>query len=197
MQKLFKIMFIALVGIFGSGCATSTTESKTPSGATRTEWRLGMAERSVERAQRNPTVPVVTQPGSPDVVMNGAYAMPASLPPPNVAQLHKPLPGCGKPFALVIENDSAYYMAVHVNGVQLRVFGRMGELPSFIPPHQKAYTCLESVGQTDIAGIAYGRRGRELKEVDRFQIDERFTPSSAWAAGFQKFTINDKTLRWR
>ncbi|HSD12702.1 MAG TPA: hypothetical protein VLC10_04035 [Patescibacteria group bacterium] len=165
MNKMLFVLAVAFAAL--TGCATTTT---------------------ARPAVSDPPPPAFMPPSGPQYAMppGTAAAMPVPParpesmmgPPQNWAWLHTPPYGCERgPNALMIANDTEYFMRIVLDGEDLIVRGAAGVFPE-IPPHAAAYVCLAHLEEHTISGVAYTLRYGVAQEMPgpngRFNITRRY-----------------------
>jgi len=116
-------------------------------------------------------------------------------PPQNWAWLHTPPSGCSEGvYALTLVNMTDYYANIMIDGEALRVRGARGLLPG-IPPHEKAYMCLGSMGKHTFTGEIFGLRYGQAMRVGTYRHEVSFSGGSLYFSS-QEVDIRDYWITW-
>ncbi len=152
------------------GCATSLSNTQSELDAVKQEndtLRRQLAERSGSSpAQPRPPAAVTTPAPLPDLTVPPP-ARPQMGPPQNWGWLYVTPLGCNSPFLFSIENKTAYFLRLRLDGQEIKIRGASSVLP-MLPPGQTVYVCLQTPGQHQLMGDAYASRFGQLKKVDAF-----------------------------
>lgn len=182
----------------------------------RTEARIAQANRANASLTSGVTAGMPVMNGAAGMATSGAVLPPGvngmmpfgivpRLPPPNVVQLHRPIPGCTEPNGILFHNQSPYYVQLNVDGIALQVYGpqglmgvpQNGTVLSVIPPNTRVYGCLQHIGTVHVTGMAYNNLGGVLTPVCGFDFQRRFSLSTLWGQrNLQHLPFTKKTLRW-
>ena len=102
------------------------------------------------------------------------------------------------PFALMLVNQTSYFLRVHVAptpGRPVRPGENLGRMIQ-IPPHGRFNTCLTALGEHQIRGIAYTPVGPEMRRVNAFTTTRTFSTRSMSATGRQVLRIDQYTINF-
>ncbi len=148
----------------------------------------------------------VPPPTGPAMMVAPGAAMPMGYP-QHYAFLEKRVPGCEKgPLALKIENHTAYFVKLMIDGVELEMFSTQGPLPGFIPPETAVWVCLARNGEVNFTGIAFVKRPigatgtYSLQEVHgaygRFNMTRNLGPQTDAVLEHHLFPFDNNTFRF-
>lgn len=181
-----KMMLAVLFAAFSvlTGCATTTSAG-------------GSATSPMP-----PPAAVAPMPAGPVVAMPAMPVPPARPesmmgPPQNWAWLGTPPYGCERgPNAIMIANETRYFLRLVLDGEDVLVRGSRGMFPE-LPPGASAFLCLSHTGVHTLQGVAFTLRYGVPQEVEgdngRFSIVQSWG-TGTWSSGRHEVHVSEATL---
>jgi len=124
--------------------------------------------------------------------------VPVVVAPPRapIPVMHGTAPGqCGGVFTMEIQNRTEYFLRVHARPAAGRSVAPQGGTIR-IAPRDSFTVCLRTLGRYSIRGIAYAPNGRQMVQVNRFQITRAFSTRSMSTLGRQVIRVNSDMLNF-